>query len=125
MAVFAKCEQMGTAAGEMDKEAFRSCFIIERARVEQVYPGAFDFMKNGWEFFLMMLGLFLIYYYVIRDKVDEILGGKDNLETDDKKDFEFGKYVKEFGEQLWKTPQELMDKVAKSYEKKPEKPEKK
>jgi hypothetical protein len=112
MDVFSKCEKMGTGFGahDMDKDKFKSCWIIERARVEQIYPGAFDFMDQGLEFFFLMLGLFLVYYYVIAKKIDELLGG-----TDGKDPFEYGKYLKDFGKMLWGGPQKLLGSVGKLF----------
>ncbi|MCL2338977.1 MAG: hypothetical protein FWC51_03430 [Proteobacteria bacterium] len=116
MDVFSRCEVVGTENGTkpMDKDKFASCFKIQRAAVEQVHPGAFDFMDNGWEFLMMMIGIFLIYFYVIQDKIEEILGGKGMLGTGDT-EFEFGKYVKEFGQSLWRGPQQLLDNIGKAF----------
>ena len=120
MDVFKKCEGVGTENGTqpMDKDKFVSCFKIERAAVEQVHPGAFDFMNNGWEFLLLMLGIALVYFYVVQDKIEEILGGKGMLGTGDS-EFEFGKYVKEFGQSLWRGPQQLLDNIGKAFTPKP------
>jgi large-conductance mechanosensitive channel len=115
MEVFANCEKIGTDNGahDMDKDKFKACWDIERARVEQVYPGAFDFMDNGWEFFLLMLGLFLVYFYVISKKIDDLLGGTDQLGVGNDP-FEFGKYVQDFGKTLWAGPQKLLGAIGKS-----------
>ncbi|MCL2018009.1 MAG: hypothetical protein FWG80_04555 [Alphaproteobacteria bacterium] len=101
MEVFAICERESTIQDEgVDKDRFVACFEREKRRVEAVYPGAFDFMKNGWEFFMMLLGLFLVYWYVIKKEIDGRLVGDDGP-------FEYGKYVKEVGQTLWNIPHNI------------------
>ncbi|MDE6478037.1 MAG: hypothetical protein K2L94_02185, partial [Alphaproteobacteria bacterium] len=106
MNVFKTCEQVGLADGEMDADKFRNCFTAQRAAVERRYPGAFDFMGNGWEFLMLMFGLFFLYYYVISPKIDGILG-KDGAES-----FDFGGWMKQLGRRVWDTPKMLFEKIA-------------
>lgn len=106
MNVFATCEQVALKNGEMDKEEFKKCFDKERIDVEKKYPGAFDFVDNGWEFLLMMACLFLLYFYIISPKIDKMLYTKDN------KMFEYGAWVKSLGQQVWGYPMQLAKKVA-------------
>jgi len=109
MHVFSTCERASALdTGGVDKARFKACFISERARVEAVHPGAFDFMKNGWEFFLMMLGLFLVYWYVIKKEIDKLLGG------DESNPFEYGTYVKDVGQSIWNAPQRILSSIGKS-----------
>jgi hypothetical protein len=107
VSVFSKCERAATNNGEkvLDNDAFKDCFMAEKTAAELRHPGAFDFMKDGFSFILLMLGLFFIYFYVVEEKVDEILGkGKDG-------EFEFGKYVKELGQSVWNVPKKIGAKI--------------
>jgi hypothetical protein len=101
--VFDKCEKEATIAGqeELDKDKFKDCFLAEKERVEQDHPGAFDFLEDGWSFLLMIIGIFLVYYYVVEKKVKKLLGG------DSKDPFEYGSYVRDFGKMFWDAPGKL------------------
>ncbi len=100
--VFSKCElEAKNSEGLVDKEIFKSCFIREKTIVESAHPGAFDFMDDGWSFLMMMIGVFLVYEYVVKDKIDKILGG------DSKDTFQYGTYIKEFGQTVWNIPKKL------------------
>jgi len=107
ISVFSKCEQVATVNGEMDKDIFKTCFIKNKSEIEGKYPGAFDFMADGFDFMLMMLGLFFLYFYLLSKKIDEILGGKE------KHEFDFGKWVKEFGVTVWNGPSKLITRFTK------------
>lgn len=112
MDVFAKCEkQAALESGGVDKDAFKSCFVIQKAEVESRHPGAFDFMDDGFDFMILMIGIFLVYWYVIKKKIDDILGGENGK-------FDYGKYVKEFGQSVWRGPQQILDKVGSIWGKK-------
>lgn len=102
ISVFEKCETVATASGEMDKKVFSKCFTASRAEVERKHPGAFDFMENGFEFLLLMLGLGFLYFYVLSDKIDDLLGGKNSEE------FDFGNWTKQLGQTVWKMPSKLI-----------------
>ena len=108
MKVFATCEQVALSDGEMDKEKFVNCFNARRAEVERKYPGAFDFLKDGWDFLLMMACLFFLYYYIISPKIDKLLG-KDSKEM-----FDYGTWVKDLGVKAFKLPGQLTEKITKS-----------
>lgn len=110
--VFSTCEKVALANGNLDKDTFKNCFTARRAEVERRYPGAFDFMKNGWEFLLLMFGLFLLYYYAISPKIDEMLGG------DGKEEFDFGGWVKDMGKRIWRAPEQLFEQISKAVGKK-------
>lgn len=112
MNVFSQCEKVALADGEMNADKFKSCFTARKAEVERKYPGAFDFMADGWSFLLLMMGLFFMYFYVIKPKVDEILG------KDSKEQFDFGGWTKDLGKKIWNTPQQLFEKVSQALGKK-------
>ncbi|MCL2538368.1 MAG: hypothetical protein FWE52_02750 [Alphaproteobacteria bacterium] len=118
MEVFSKCEHASMLeSGGVDKDAFVACFNYEKIQVERQHPGAFDFMRNGWEFLILMLGLFFVYWYVIRDKIDGMLGGK-GIFGDEGGDFDYGKSVRDFGGALWKAPRQILDNIGKAMAKK-------
>lgn len=107
-AVFAKCEQVGLQNGQMDADAFRDCFTAQRTMVERRYPGAFDFMGQGWHFLMLMLGLFLLYFYVVNPKVDEILGKLSGTK------FDYGQWLKQLGKRAWDAPVKAFESISKS-----------
>ena len=108
MNVFATCEQVGLASGQMDAAAFKNCFTAQRAAAERAHPGAFDFLSGGLEFLLLMIGLFWLYYYVVDKKVDGILGGGGS------DSFDFGAWAKDLGKRIWRIPQQLTDSLTKA-----------
>lgn len=108
MNVFSTCEKTSLTNGVVDKDIFKTCFTAQRAMVERQYPGAFDFMKNGWEFMLMMLGLFFLYYYAVNPKIDKLLGKDEN-----DKDFDFGTWTRELGTNLWAAPAKIYEQITK------------
>jgi hypothetical protein len=113
MAVFANCETVATASGEMDKDVFADCFTAQRAAVERQYPDAFDFMNNGWDFLMLMIGIFLLYFYAVSPKIDALLG------TDEAdKDFDFGGWIKDFGKSIYQAPTKIAEQIQKGFEKK-------
>jgi hypothetical protein len=103
MAVFSKCEKIAIAGGEMDKDKFKNCFTASKTEVERKYPGAFDFMKNGWEFLMLMSGLFFLYYYAVSPKIDELLGKSG------KEKFDFGGWMKDVGKSVYNIPGKIGD----------------
>lgn len=108
MNVFSTCEKVATADGEMDADKFKACFTAQKAQVENVYPGAFDFMKDGWDFLLMMFLLFLLYFYAIKPKVDGI------LTAEGKEQFDFGNWAKDLGKKIWDSPRQIFESVSKA-----------
>ncbi len=105
--VFTICERVALADGEMDKDKFIDCFTAQRATVENQYPHAFDFMNNGWEFLMMMIGLFFIYFYVISPKIDDLIG------KDGKEDFDYGGWIRDLGKTAWGAPLKIAEGVTK------------
>lgn len=112
MNVFSTCERVGLADGEMDADKFKDCFTAQRAMVERQYPGAFDFLADGWDFLLIMFFMFLLYFYAVSPRIDAMLG-KDGREL-----FDFGTWTKELGKKIWSAPQQIFDAISKAMAKK-------
>lgn len=112
MNVFSTCERVGLADGEMDTDKFKDCFTAQRAMVERQYPGAFDFLTDGWDFLLIMFFMFLLYFYVVSPRIDAMLG-KDGREL-----FDFGAWTKDLGKKIWSAPQQIFDAISKAMAKK-------
>ncbi|MCL2748933.1 MAG: hypothetical protein FWE50_02555 [Alphaproteobacteria bacterium] len=115
-AIFEKCEKVSLVNDVMDKSLFKACWDKERAVVEMTNPRAFDFMRNGWEFLMMMIGIFFIYFYVVEKKIDDILvkdqfSGKDGA-------LNLGSTFKEFGQKVWSIPQGMTKKITDAFGKK-------
>lgn len=106
--VFSTCEKVSTVNGEIDANKFKSCFTAQRTQVENNYPGAFDFMKDGWDFLLMMFLLFFLYFYAIKPKVDAI------LTVDTKEQFDFGTWAKDLGKKIWDSPRQIFESISKA-----------
>ena len=106
---FSECERVALVNGEMDKDLFKNCFTAHRATVERRYPGAFDFLGDGWGFMMFMIGLFALYYWVISPKIDKILTPTDGGES-----FDFGGNIKQLGKNIWNTPVQITEKITES-----------
>lgn len=107
MNAFHECESVSLVDGKMNAGLFQECFAEQRAIVEATHPGAFDFMDDGWDFIMMVIGIFFLYYYAVSPKIDKLLGGGDG------KEFDFGTWVKDLGKKIWDTPQQLVSGIAK------------
>ncbi len=126
MNVFSTCEQVAVRDGEMDQDLFKDCFTARRAQVEREYPGAFDFLANGWEFLLMMVFLFFLYYYAVSPKIDSLLpkgsvklpipGEGANVSSGE--EFDYGAWVHDLGQKVWAFPVQIAEKITKAMEKK-------
>lgn len=124
MNAFAKCEaESKDADGNVDADLFKPCFMQQRAEIERVYPGAFDFLADGWSFMLLMFGLFFGYYYVLSPKIDKLLPyGKIKIplahteETDlsSGEQFDIGKWTYDLGAKTWRFPRKLWDGTIKT-----------
>ena len=101
MNAFATCERVSLVDGDMDKEKFKVCFKQQRQIVETKYPGAFNFMSDGFDFMLFMIGIFLLYYWVISPRIDALLA------KDKKEDFDYGQWVKDFGKTAYNAPEKI------------------
>lgn len=110
---FSECERVALIDGKLDADVFKNCFTAHRATVERSYPGAFDFMGDGWGFMMMMIGLFALYYWVISPKIDGILVSTTGAET-----FDFGTNLKQLGKNIWNIPVQITEKVTSALGKK-------
>lgn len=109
--VFSTCETVATVDGEMDADKFRDCFTAQKAMVENEYPGAFDFMRDGFDFLLMMIFVFALYFYAIKSKVDAVFG-LDKAASGEQ--FNFGQWAKDLGKKIWNTPKQLFGIISKA-----------
>lgn len=112
MNVFTECERVSLVDGKMDKDKFKTCFSSQRAMVERAYPGAFDFLDNGWDFLIMMAGLFALYFLVLRNKIEGML---PKVGTED---FDFGGQIKQLGKNIWSIPNQVAKAVGKAMDEK-------
>jgi len=108
ISVFSNCEKISIEDGKLDKDKFKNCFTAKKAEVERKYPGAFDFMDNGFEFIILMIGIFFIYFYLVSPKIDEILGSIG------KEEFDYGGYLKTLGKTVKSIPERILKMVNKS-----------
>ena len=110
---FSECERVALIDGEIDADKFKNCFTAHRATVERKYPGAFDFMGDGWGFMMLMIGLFALYYWVVSPKIDAILTPTNGGEL-----FDFGANIKRLGKNIWNTPVQITEKITSAMGKK-------
>ncbi|MBD5388996.1 hypothetical protein HDR63_01950 [bacterium] len=108
MDVFATCEHVSLENGVMDADRFRDCFTAGRAAAERMHPGAFDFLGAGWEFLMIMIGLFALYYFIVDKKIDGILGAGGS------EAFDFGTWVKDLGKRIWDIPKQLAGAITRA-----------
>lgn len=123
MNVFSDCEKVSMTDQGIDKDLFKDCFTARRAQVERTYPGAFDFMHDGWGFLLMMMCLFFLYYYVVSPKVDKLLpnstlvrftnGDENKMEKTDEQ-FDYGAWVQNLGKKVWSLPKQIAQAATKN-----------
>ncbi len=105
--VFTTCEKVSTINNEIDKDKFVSCFNAQKSTVEAKYPDAFDFMDDGFDFLIFMIGVFFLYFWVVSPEIDKMLGsGKDG-----KEEFDYGQWVKDFGKRAYETPGKIYTAV--------------
>ena len=105
MNTFSECEHVALSGGAMDATKFKDCFTAHRAMVERKYPGAFDFLGDGWGFLMMMIGLFALYYWVVSPEIDKI------FKPAGKSDFDFGGNIKKLGKNIWNLPVQATGKI--------------
>lgn len=126
MNVFATCEQVALVDGEMDADKFKNCFTARRAEVERTYPNAFDFMDNGFEFLLMMLFLFFLYYYAVSPQIDKLLPSagiklpipSESSSVGSGEQFDYGAWIHDLGQKVWAVPVQITEKITKAMGKK-------
>ena len=105
--VFTTCEKVSMINNEIDKDKFVSCFNAQKSTVEAKYPDAFDFMDDGFDFLIFMIGVFFLYFWVVSPEIDKMLGsGKDG-----KEEFDYGQWVKDFGKRAYETPGKIYTAV--------------
>ena len=107
MNVFTTCEQVSLVNGEIDKDTFVSCFNTQKSIVEARYEHAFDFMDNGLDFMLFMIGIFFLYFWVVSPKVDELL----NMNKEGKEKFDYGEWIKNFGKTTYDAPGKIVNLI--------------
>ncbi len=91
--VLQKCSEVSKQSdGKMNKDTFKNCY--QEAKTH--YPDAFTWLDNSIDFFLMMIGVLVIYWTLIRKKIDEILGNKKSI-------FNFGDTVYDAGKKTGKS----------------------
>jgi hypothetical protein len=108
---FATCEKTSVIDGEINKPKFKECFIEQRSIIEAKYPDAFDFMDDGFEFMMFMIGIAFLYFWIISPQIDSLLG-KDGSET-----FDYGKWVKDFGKASFNAPYNIYSKIKETIDK--------
>lgn len=118
MHVFSVCEaQSKDAAGNVDADLFKPCFLQQKQIIEAQHPGAFDFLKDGWSFLVTMFGLFLLYYYVLSPRIDKLIpAGKvklpipgENADVGTDTQFDIGKWTHDFIQKAWHAPRKWWD----------------
>ena len=108
MNAFATCEKISlNSDNEMDKDKFKQCFKTQRNVVESKYPGAFDFMDDGFEFLLFMIGVACLYFWVVSPKVDDLL----NKSKDKEEKFDYGAELKKVGKTAFNAPSKIYFKI--------------
>lgn len=112
MNTFSECERVALVDGEMDAGIFKNCFTAHRAMVERQYPGAFDFLRDGWGFLMTMIGLFALYYWVVSPEIDKIFKPAASS------DFDFGGNIKQLGKNIWNLPVQIAEIATKALGKK-------
>lgn len=119
--VFATCEQQSMQNGELNKDMFKTCFEEQKVYVESQNPHAFDFLRDGWEFLVLMFGLFFLYVYVVSPKIDELVAAapafypfRNSGDKDDAGGLDnFGGEMKNFGKLAWSKPKSWLEKYIK------------
>ena len=105
MNAFSTCERVSLVDGEMNREKFTSCFKTQKTIIEREYPGAFDFMDDGFDFLLFMIGVFMLYFWIISPQIDKLIG------SESKEPFDYAGWVKDFGKTVYNAPVNIYNKV--------------
>ena len=90
----------------------------QKAIVEARYPGAFDFMRDGFGFLILMAGLIFIYFYILNPRIDKLIASVPSFEPFGKSNDaggvdDFGGDLKKMAKMTWQKPQEWADKLIK------------
>jgi len=59
-----------------------------------------------------MIGLFLLYFFAVEPKIDELLG------KNSKSDFDFGGNILALGKKIWSAPTQIFEAISKAVGKK-------
>jgi len=105
--VFTTCERVSLVDGKVDKDKFKQCFMTQKRIVESRYTDAFDFMDDGLDFMLFMIGIWFLYFWVVSPKVDAIF----NINKESKETFNYGDWVKDFGKTVYNAPTKIFNAV--------------
>ncbi len=111
MAVFSECEKVSLINNEMNKEKFVACFNAQKSVITRKYPHAFDFMDNGFEFLVFMIGIAFLYFWIISPEIDKLIGDKT------KEVFNYGDWLKSFGKTTVKAPEKIFNFIKGSLQK--------
>lgn len=103
--VFSECEKVALVDNHMDKDKFLKCFDTQKTVVTKKYPHAFDFMDDGFEFLLFMIGIALLYFWIISPKIDELINTKN------KEPFNYGDWLKQFGKTVYGAPEKIYNTI--------------
>jgi hypothetical protein len=93
--------------GVVDKDKFLACFNTQKSMVEARYPNAFDFMKDGFDFMLFMIGVCFLYFWIVSPKVDAML----NMNKEGKEKFNYGQWIKDVGKTTYEAPGKIFNAV--------------
>jgi len=107
ISVFTTCEQVSLVDGVVDKDKFLACFNTQKSMVEARYPNAFDFMKDGFDFMLFMIGVCFLYFWIVSPKVDAML----NMNKEGKEKFNYGQWIKDVGKTTYEAPGKIFNAV--------------
>lgn len=105
MAVFSECEKVSLINDKMDKDKFISCFNAQKSVVTKKYPNAFDFMDDGFDFLMFMIGIACLYFWILSPEIDKIIGSPA------KEQFDYGTWVKNFGKTIYTAPEKIYKAV--------------
>lgn len=119
MNVFSDCERVALVDGKIDKDVFKQCFEARKIEIEAQYPDAFDFLGDGFEFLLMMMCLFFLYYYAISPKIDKLLPAGavklpipgEDANVSGKEEFDYGAWIHDLGQKIWHVPEQIAKKA--------------
>ena len=79
--------------------------------ITRKYPHAFDFMDNGFEFLVFMIGIAFLYFWIISPEIDKLIGDKT------KEVFNYGDWLKSFGKTTVKAPEKIFNFIKGSLQK--------
>ena len=105
MAVFSECEKVSLINSNMNKDKFVSCFNAQKTVVTKKYPGAFDFMDDGFYFLMFMIGIACLYFWILSPEIDKLIGSPA------KESFDYGTWIKNVGKTIYAAPEKIYKSV--------------